>query len=61
MPGGFPLAIKGSRFITHMKRLREVEVPLANFFASGRWRWASAGADALAVPGADGLRPRALP
>jgi uncharacterized protein YecE (DUF72 family) len=35
VPAGFPLAIKGSRFITHMKRLREVEVPLANFFASG--------------------------
>src|SRR5205814_1703649 len=28
-------SIKGSRFISHMKRLRNVEVPLANFFASG--------------------------
>jgi uncharacterized protein YecE (DUF72 family) len=35
IPTGFPLALKGSRFITHMKRLRDVEVPLANFFASG--------------------------
>lgn len=35
VPPGFPLALKGSRFITHMKRLRDVEVPLANFFASG--------------------------
>ena len=35
VPAGFPLALKGSRFITHMKRLRDVEVPLANFFASG--------------------------
>ena len=34
-PHGFPFAIKGSRFITHMKKLRDVEVPLANFFASG--------------------------
>ncbi len=34
-PEGFVFAVKGSRFITHMKKLREVEVPLANFFASG--------------------------
>jgi uncharacterized protein YecE (DUF72 family) len=34
-PDGFVFAVKGSRFITHMKRLREVELPLANFFASG--------------------------
>jgi uncharacterized protein YecE (DUF72 family) len=34
-PRGFVFAVKGSRFITHMKRLRDVEVPLANFFASG--------------------------
>ena len=34
-PDGFVFAVKGGRFITHMKRLREVEVPLANFFASG--------------------------
>ena len=27
--------MKGGRFITHMKKLRDVEVPLANFFASG--------------------------
>src|SRR5207237_6513579 len=25
----------GARFITHMKKLRDVETPLANFFASG--------------------------
>jgi uncharacterized protein YecE (DUF72 family) len=31
----FVFAVKGGRFITHMKRLRDVEVPLANFFASG--------------------------
>ena len=29
------LAVKGSRFITHLKRLVDVEQPLANFFASG--------------------------
>jgi uncharacterized protein YecE (DUF72 family) len=34
-PRGFRFAIKGSRFITHMKKLRDVETPLANFFASG--------------------------
>jgi uncharacterized protein YecE (DUF72 family) len=28
-------AIKGGRFITHMKKLRDCERPLANFFASG--------------------------
>jgi uncharacterized protein YecE (DUF72 family) len=33
--GDFVFSVKGSRFITHMKRLRGVEVPLANFFASG--------------------------
>jgi uncharacterized protein YecE (DUF72 family) len=34
-PPGFVFSVKGSRFITHMKRLREIEAPLANFFASG--------------------------
>jgi uncharacterized protein YecE (DUF72 family) len=27
--------MKGGRFITHMKKLRDAQVPLANFFASG--------------------------
>jgi uncharacterized protein YecE (DUF72 family) len=31
----FCFAVKGGRFITHMKRLADVETPLANFFASG--------------------------
>ena len=35
VPPGFVFAVKGGRFITHLKRLRDVEVPLANFFASG--------------------------
>jgi len=34
-PPDFLFAVKGGRFITHMKRLRDVEAPLANFFASG--------------------------
>ncbi len=34
-PDDFLFAVKGPRFITHMKRLKEVEAPLANFFASG--------------------------
>lgn len=34
-PPNYVFAVKGGRFITHMKRLREVETPLANFFASG--------------------------
>src|SRR5205807_10159301 len=34
-PPDFLFAVKGGRFITHMKKLRDVEVPLANFFASG--------------------------
>jgi uncharacterized protein YecE (DUF72 family) len=34
-PPDFRFAVKGGRFITHMKRLGDVERPLANFFASG--------------------------
>jgi uncharacterized protein YecE (DUF72 family) len=34
-PDDFVFAIKGPRFITHMKKLRDIETPLANFFASG--------------------------
>lgn len=34
-PGNFAFSVKGSRFITHMLRLRNVEAALANFFASG--------------------------
>ncbi|MBI4900222.1 MAG: DUF72 domain-containing protein [Actinobacteria bacterium] len=35
VPKDFVFAVKGSRFITHMKKLRDVRVPLANFLASG--------------------------
>jgi uncharacterized protein YecE (DUF72 family) len=34
-PEDFVFAVKGSRFITHMKRLKDIERPLANFFAQG--------------------------
>ncbi len=34
-PQGFVFSVKGGRFITHMKKLRDVKRPLANFFASG--------------------------
>src|SRR2546421_9997190 len=34
-PDGFVFAVKGGRFITHMKRLRDVDEATANFFASG--------------------------
>jgi uncharacterized protein YecE (DUF72 family) len=37
-PGGFVFAVKAPRFITHIRRLREVETPLANFIASGLLR-----------------------
>ncbi|WIV60395.1 DUF72 domain-containing protein [Amycolatopsis nalaikhensis] len=34
-PADFLFAVKGGRFITHMKQLRDVETALANFYASG--------------------------
>ncbi|MFC5995700.1 DUF72 domain-containing protein [Pseudonocardia hispaniensis] len=34
-PDDFVFAVKGPRFVTHLKQLRDVETPLANFFASG--------------------------
>lgn len=34
-PTSFVFAVKGGRFITHMKRMADVRTPLANFFASG--------------------------
>ncbi|HEV8200281.1 MAG TPA: DUF72 domain-containing protein [Candidatus Polarisedimenticolia bacterium] len=34
-PARFVFSVKGPRFITHMLKLKEVEQPLANFFASG--------------------------
>lgn len=37
-PDGFVFSVKGSRYITHLKRLRDIETPLANFLASGLMR-----------------------
>lgn len=34
-PADFVFAVKGPRYITHLLQLRDVRVPLANFFASG--------------------------
>lgn len=34
-PAGFQFAIKGNRYITHHRRAKECDEPLANFFASG--------------------------
>jgi uncharacterized protein YecE (DUF72 family) len=34
-PESFVFAVKGGRYITHVRRLRDVEVPLATFLASG--------------------------
>src|SRR5688572_18593281 len=35
VPPGFRFAVKGSRYITHMKKLRDVDQAVANFFATG--------------------------
>ncbi len=40
-PDDFKFAVKGSRYITHMLRLRRIETPLANFFAQGVLRLGS--------------------
>jgi uncharacterized protein YecE (DUF72 family) len=34
-PEGFVFSVKGGRYITHIRRLKEIEAPLANFYASG--------------------------
>ncbi|WP_459618588.1 DUF72 domain-containing protein [Bordetella sp. 2513F-2] len=34
-PRNFVFSVKGSRYITHVRRLRDIEQPLANFLASG--------------------------
>lgn len=35
VPDGFVFSVKGPRYLTHMLRLREPRLPLANFLASG--------------------------
>ena len=37
-PEQFVFSLKGARYITHLKRLNDVDVPLANFFGSGLLR-----------------------
>ena len=37
-PEDFVFAVKGSRYITHLRRLRDARIPLANFLASGPLR-----------------------
>lgn len=37
-PSDFVYAVKAPRFITHVKRLKNVETPIANFFANGVFR-----------------------
>jgi uncharacterized protein YecE (DUF72 family) len=37
-PDDFVFSIKGTKYVTHERKLREVEKPLANFFASGMLR-----------------------
>jgi uncharacterized protein YecE (DUF72 family) len=34
-PDDFLFSVKGPRFITHIRRLKDIDEPLANFFASG--------------------------
>jgi uncharacterized protein YecE (DUF72 family) len=34
-PDDFVFSVKAARYITHMRRLKDIEIPLANFFASG--------------------------
>lgn len=34
-PDDFCFSVKGPRYITHIRRLKDVRLPLANFFASG--------------------------
>lgn len=34
-PDDFVFTVKGPRYVTHIRRLRDVQTPLSNFFASG--------------------------
>jgi uncharacterized protein YecE (DUF72 family) len=34
-PDGFIFSVKANRYMTHVKRLKDIEIPMANFFASG--------------------------
>src|SRR5690606_24703524 len=37
-PEGFVFSVKCPRYISHIRRLQDVEKPIANFFASGIFR-----------------------
>lgn len=37
-PDDFVFSVKGSRYVTHMRKLSNIEAPLANFFAQGLLR-----------------------
>ncbi len=59
--GRFVIAVKGSRYITHPRRLRDVQTPLANFFASGVLRLGpKLGLPPLAISAPTAVRPRSL-
>ena len=50
-PDDFVFAVKGPKYLTHMKKLSDIRQPLANFFASGVLLLGKkARADPLAVP-----------
>ena len=57
-PDDFVFAVKGPRFVTHMKKLADVEAPLANFFASGVL---ALGAEARPAALAAAAQPRLRP
>lgn len=60
-PDDFLFSIKGSRFITHMKKLRGVDQAFANLLASGLLALGpKARSDPMAVPAANALRSRSL-
>ncbi len=60
-PARFLFSVKGPRFITHMKKLREVKAPLANFFASGVLALAEKSGRYVAVPAQFRLESAAFP
>ncbi|WP_040263065.1 DUF72 domain-containing protein [Pseudomonas massiliensis] len=37
-PQGFMFSVKGPRYVTHTRRLKDIEGPLANFYASGMFQ-----------------------
>jgi len=58
-PDDFVFAVKGGRFLTHNKKLRDCEGPLANFFASECSAGRKARPDPLAAAAAARLRRQA--